>query len=150
MTTLRRLVPQTLLGRTFLLISLRGQIPLWLSAHVGNPFLLVGFAFEILALARLCDSQPHKERLLMLWALGCSTLYWILDSTPTRLVTITSLAAALIVAHNHPGGQEEASRADRELTVQLKAALGLLEIELLDHFIVTRQRAVSFAENGWL
>ena len=59
-------------------------------------------------------------------------------------------AAALIVAHNHPGGQEEASRADRELTVQLKAALGLLEIELLDHFIVTRQRAVSFAENGWL
>ena len=81
----------------FLLISLRGQIPLWLSAHVGNPFLLVGFAFEILALARLCDSQPHKERLLMLWALGCSALYWILDSTPTRLVTITSLAAALIV-----------------------------------------------------
>jgi hypothetical protein len=33
----------------------------------------------------------------MLWALGCSALYWILDSTPTRLVTITSLAAALIV-----------------------------------------------------
>lgn len=59
-------------------------------------------------------------------------------------------AAAVIVAHNHPSGESGASEADHRLTQRLRAALDLLDVRLLDHFIVTRDRIVSFAERGWL
>ena len=57
-------------------------------------------------------------------------------------------AAALIVAHNHPSGVAEASPDDRLLTARLKEALALVEVRLLDHFIVTRNALYSFAEDG--
>ena len=57
-------------------------------------------------------------------------------------------AAALVVAHNHPSGVAEASPDDRSLTVRLKEALALVEVRLLDHFIVTRNPLYSFAEDG--
>jgi len=59
-------------------------------------------------------------------------------------------AAALIVAHNHPSGAAEPSAADRLLTDTLKQALALVEVRLLDHFVVAGSRVVSFAERGWL
>lgn len=59
-------------------------------------------------------------------------------------------AASLIIAHNHPGGSAEPSAADLAFTRQLQQALALLEVRLLDHFIVAGNRAVSFAANGWL
>ncbi|OWY39917.1 hypothetical protein CEK28_04010 [Xenophilus sp. AP218F] len=59
-------------------------------------------------------------------------------------------AAAIIVAHNHPSGVAEPSAADRALTDTLKAALELVDIKLLDHFVVTGRHAESFAERGWL
>lgn len=59
-------------------------------------------------------------------------------------------AAALIVAHNHPSGHAEPSASDRRLTVQLKAALDLLDIRLLDHFVIGTGTIFSFAEHGWL
>ncbi|MBM2884374.1 DNA repair protein RadC [Chromobacterium phragmitis] len=59
-------------------------------------------------------------------------------------------AAALIVAHNHPSGVSEPSNADRILTDTLKRALELVDIRLLDHFVVTGGHAESFAERGWL
>lgn len=59
-------------------------------------------------------------------------------------------AAALIVAHNHPSGVSEPSSADRILTDALKRALELVDIRLLDHFVVTGGHAESFAERGWL
>jgi DNA repair protein RadC len=59
-------------------------------------------------------------------------------------------AAAVIFAHNHPSGVAEPSRADELLTQTLKAALSLVEIKTLDHFIVAGTRTVSFAERGLL
>jgi DNA repair protein RadC len=59
-------------------------------------------------------------------------------------------AAALIFAHNHPSGVAEPSDADRRLTKRLADALGLVDIRVLDHFVVGDGEVVSFAERGWL
>lgn len=56
-------------------------------------------------------------------------------------------AAAVIVAHNHPSGEPEPSRADETLTLRLKEALALVEVRLLDH-IVVGERCLSLAERG--
>jgi len=57
-------------------------------------------------------------------------------------------AAAVIFAHNHPSGVAEPSEADRHITVRLKQALSLIEIRVLDHFIVGDGEPYSFAEHG--
>jgi DNA repair protein RadC len=57
-------------------------------------------------------------------------------------------AAAVVLAHNHPSGAAQPSRADEALTQTLKAALSLVDVRVLDHFIVTRERAASMAEMG--
>ncbi|NEX60432.1 RadC family protein [Noviherbaspirillum galbum] len=57
-------------------------------------------------------------------------------------------AAALIFAHNHPSGSPEPSDADRVLTAALKQALGLVDVRVLDHFIVAGHQVYSFAEHG--
>jgi len=59
-------------------------------------------------------------------------------------------AAALIFAHNHPSGVAEPSDADRRLTQRLQEALGLVDIRVLDHFVVGDGEVASFAERGWL
>ena len=57
-------------------------------------------------------------------------------------------AAALIVAHNHPSGVSEPSLADQAITHRLKDALALLDIRLLDHFVIGEGAAVSMASRG--
>lgn len=59
-------------------------------------------------------------------------------------------AAALIVAHNHPSGAVLPSEADRELTQRLKSTLDLVDVRLVDHFIVSTTDRLSFSERGWL
>ena len=59
-------------------------------------------------------------------------------------------AAAVIFAHNHPSGAAQPSRADELLTRNLKEALALVEIRVLDHFIVAGRQTLSFAERGLL
>jgi DNA repair protein RadC len=59
-------------------------------------------------------------------------------------------AAAVIFAHNHPSGVAEPSHADELLTRSLKSALGLVDVQVLDHFIVAGSRIMSFAERGLL
>ena len=59
-------------------------------------------------------------------------------------------AAALIFAHNHPSGLAEPSRADEVLTQALKHALTLIDVKVLDHFIVGGSHTLSFAERGLL
>ncbi|ALP52344.1 hypothetical protein Tel_03835 [Candidatus Tenderia electrophaga] len=59
-------------------------------------------------------------------------------------------AAAVILAHNHPSGIAEPSQADRQITRRLQEALGLVDIRLLDHFVVGDGELTSFAENGLL
>jgi len=57
-------------------------------------------------------------------------------------------AASVIFSHNHPSGVAEPSQADELLTRNLKAALALVDIRVLDHFIVAGTRSLSFAERG--
>lgn len=60
-------------------------------------------------------------------------------------------AAAVIFAHNHPSGVAEPSAADRLLTDELRKALVLVDVKVLDHFVVAGMQApLSFAERGWL
>ena len=59
-------------------------------------------------------------------------------------------AAAIIFAHNHPSGVAEPSRADEALTQTLKHTLGLVDVKVLDHFVVGGDAAMSFAERGLL
>jgi DNA repair protein RadC len=59
-------------------------------------------------------------------------------------------AGGVIFAHNHPSGVAEPSQADRWLTEQLKTALNLVDVKVLDHFIVAAGQGCSFAERGWL
>jgi DNA repair protein RadC len=59
-------------------------------------------------------------------------------------------AAALIVAHNHPSGISEPSLADQAITRRLKDALALLDIRLLDHFVIGEGKPVSMAAKGLL
>jgi DNA repair protein RadC len=59
-------------------------------------------------------------------------------------------AAAVIFAHNHPSGVGEASRADELLTQSLKQALALVDVKVLDHFLIAGSGVMSFAERGLL
>lgn len=57
-------------------------------------------------------------------------------------------AAAVIFAHNHPSGVAQPSQADELLTRNLRDALALVDVKVLDHFIVAGPQAISFAERG--
>ncbi len=59
-------------------------------------------------------------------------------------------AAAVIFAHNHPSGSTEPSQADQLLTCALKQALALVDVTVLDHFVVSAGQTLSFAERGLL
>jgi DNA repair protein RadC len=59
-------------------------------------------------------------------------------------------AASIILAHNHPSGSPEPSAADQTLTQALKQALALVDVRVLDHFIVAGRNVYSFAEHGQL
>jgi len=59
-------------------------------------------------------------------------------------------AAAVIFAHNHPSGVAQPSQADELLTRQLREALALVDVKVLDHFVIAGNQALSFAERGLL
>ncbi len=63
-------------------------------------------------------------------------------------VALKQNAAAVIFAHNHPSGVAEPSRADEALTQTLKHTLALVDVKVLDHFIVAGGSVLSFAERG--
>jgi DNA repair protein RadC len=63
---------------------------------------------------------------------------------------LTHNAASILLAHNHPSGTSEPSNADLTLTQSLKQALALVDIRVLDHFIVAGRHVHSFAEHGQL
>ncbi|MDO8439889.1 MAG: DNA repair protein RadC [Polaromonas sp.] len=100
---------------------------------------------EIFAVLFL-DSQ---HRLIALEELFRGTLTQ--TSVYPREVVLRALAlqaASVVLAHNHPSGEARPSRADEALTQTLKAALGLVDVRVLDHFIVTSTQAASMAELG--
>ena len=57
-------------------------------------------------------------------------------------------ASAVVLAHNHPSGSVQPSRADEMLTHTLKAALALVDVRVLDHIIVSQGQSLSMAEQG--
>lgn len=65
-------------------------------------------------------------------------------------IALKSRATGLILAHNHPSGNLEPSKADRALTYQLQEAGKLLDISVLDHLIVTPKDYNSFANMGYI
>jgi DNA repair protein RadC len=61
---------------------------------------------------------------------------------------MTTLATAIIIAHSHPSQELKPSRADIEITEQLKLAAKLMEISLFDHLIVTKNSYFGFKDEG--
>ena len=108
---------------------------------------LAARAHEVFAVLFL-DSQ---HRLITLEELFRGTLTH--TSVYPREVVLRALhhgAAAVVLAHNHPSGSVEASRADEQLTQTLKAALALIDVRVLDHVIVAPGASLSMAERGWV
>jgi DNA repair protein RadC len=108
---------------------------------------LGGRPHEIFAVLFL-DSQ---HRLIALEELFRGTLTQ--TSVYPREVVVRALAlhaGSVVLAHNHPSGEARPSRADEALTQTLKAALALVDVRVLDHFVVTSTQAVSMAELGLL
>jgi len=63
-------------------------------------------------------------------------------------VALKCNASGIILAHNHPSGNMKPSEADKQITRRLKDACNLLEITLLDHFIISRDNFFSFTQDG--
>ncbi len=100
---------------------------------------------EVFALL-LLDSQ---HRLIALEELFRGTLTQ--TAVYPREVVLRALhhqAAAVVLAHNHPSGNVEPSRADELLTQTLKSALALIDVRVLDHIIVAPGASLSMAERG--
>ena len=99
-------------------------------------------------LALLLDSQHRVLKSIELFrgTLTQTSVY------PREVVkaALAANAAALIFAHNHPSGVAQPSQADELLTRQLREALALVEVKVLDHFIVAGNQCLSFAERGLL
>ncbi len=70
-----------------------------------------------------------------------------------KIIFVSALKAAacgIILSHNHPSGNLNASQADIDLTKKLKEAGRFLEIQILDHIIITSEKYFSFADEGLL
>ena len=92
-----------------------------------------------------------QNRLLSMEELFRGTLTQ--TSVYPREVVVRALhhqASAVVLAHNHPSGTVQPSRADEALTQTLKAALALVDVRVLDHIIVAPGQALSMAEKGLL
>ena len=79
-------------------------------------------------------------------SIGAATVDYLLIA----VTAVKLLAKSVIVAHNHPSGNLQPSRADELLTEKLKNGLAFLEINLLDHVIITEDSFFSFADEGKL
>jgi DNA repair protein RadC len=108
---------------------------------------LTGKDYEVFCVAFL-DSQHRVITLAELFrgTLAQASVY------PREVVkaALQHNAGAVIFAHNHPSGVAEPSRADEMLTAALKQALALVDIRVLDHFIIAGTKCMSFAERGLL
>ncbi len=108
---------------------------------------LRGYTYEVFA----CLFLDNQHRVIQIEELFRGTI----DNAsiyPREVVkrALYHNAAAVIFAHNHPSGINEPSRADQQITEKLKQALNLLDIRVLDHFIIGEGIPYSFAEHGLL
>jgi len=115
--------------RTFLLAQLRDRpYEVFCCLYLDNRHRLIGF--EELFRGTIDRAGVHPREVLR--------------------QTLAHNAAAVILAHNHPSGVLEPSQADELITRRLKEALGLLDVRVLDHFIIGDGLCFSFAEHGLL
>ena len=118
------------------------------SAKAVAPYLKLKLAaeeHEVFAVIFLnAKHQPLAFEVLFKGTVDSATVY------PRQLVkrAMAHNAAALIISHNHPSGCTEPSSADISLTKRLREALELIDVRLLDHFIVGRGIPFSLAERG--
>jgi DNA repair protein RadC len=124
------------------------QKPLFNTPQAVRDYLqlqLGGLHHEVFAVLFL-DSQ---HRLIVLEEMFRGTLTQT-SVYPREVVkqALTLNASSVVLAHNHPSGTAQPSRADEALTHTLKAALALVDVRVLDHFVVTASQAVSMAELG--
>jgi DNA repair protein RadC len=99
----------------------------------------------------LCIQMDNQHRIIEFVELFRGTIDGA--SVYPREVVKTALAvnaAAVIFAHNHPSGLAQPSEADKALTHRLKMALNVVDVRVLDHFIVGAEEIYSFAEHGFL
>ena len=106
---------------------------------------LSGYPYEVFA----CVFLDNRHRVIAFEELFRGTI----DGTPVypREVVRACLrhnAAAVILAHNHPSGVAEPSESDRRVTSELREALGLVGVRVLDHFVVGADQPVSLAQRG--
>ena len=107
---------------------------------------MAGYEREVFAVL-LLDNQhrliEYKE--LFFGTIDAASVY------PREVVKVAfnCNAAAVIFAHNHPSGIAKPSNADKQITQKLKDALALIDIRVLDHFVVG-ETCISFAEQGYL
>ena len=107
---------------------------------------LAGFPHEVFA----CLFLDNRNRVLAFEKMFYGTIYGasVYPREVVRMALKTN-AAAVIFAHNHPSGVAEPSQADEQITKRLKDALALVDIRVLDHFVIGDE-VVSFAERGLL
>lgn len=127
--------------------------------HLGNAFTQPKAAADFLRLkmgqyerevfaAMLLDNQhrllDYQE--LFFGTINAGTVH------PREVVkaALSSNAAAVILAHNHPSGMADPSDADKAVTARLKDLLEMVDVRVLDHFVVGQHDIVSFAERGLL
>lgn len=118
-----------------------GAVKQYLQLHIGSR------PYEVFAVVFL-DVQ---HRMIALEEMFRGTLTQT-SVYPREVVTraIHHQAAAVVLAHNHPSGNIEPSRADESLTQTLRAALALVDVRVLDHIIVSPGQSFSMAEQGLL
>lgn len=108
---------------------------------------LAGYPYEVFA----CLFLDNRHRMIAFEELFRGSISGA--SVHAREVVRRCLAhnaAAAIFAHNHPSGVAEPSRADREITAELQRALRLIDVRVLDHFVVGADKAISLAQSGLL
>ncbi|MBK9520617.1 MAG: DNA repair protein RadC [Rhodocyclaceae bacterium] len=122
-------------------LSSPNAVSSYLSGRIGN------YEHEVF----MCLWMDARNRLIVAEELFRGTLTQ--TSVYPREVVKRALfhnAAAVIFAHNHPSGDAEPSRSDEMLTNTLKTALALVDVRVLDHFVVAGNKTISFAERGVL
>lgn len=129
----------TYLHKNLQLFSTPDEVRQYLCLHLGL------LPYEVFAVLFL-DAQ---HRLIAFEPMFRGTLTQ--TSVYPREVVIQALAhgaASVVLAHNHPSGSMRPSRADEAVTQTLKAALMLVDVRVLDHFVVSGNQASSMAEMG--
>lgn len=116
-----------------------GQLGEWLQLHCA------GLDYEVFLVMYL-DAQNHLITIEQPFR-GTLTKTSVYPREVLKAV-LDHRAASVVLAHNHPSGDLTPSRADQCITQTLKSTLGLIDVHVLDHFIVANGKHYSFAEHG--